>query len=218
MALTSFTATAGQYLIREQRNSPSGMPESSAHHHLFVFYICSGLFASLFSHIAWTRIVYPRVVALVIDPKSPAKGLFSKAVTANTQINPSLGASGAIYASVVLTALAYPDAEVSLFFPPGLTMPIQWGVSGFVLLDVIGILRGWRYFNHWAHLGGAIFGALYYAWGPSWWEAFRRFTVKYPAQFIHRGTVDFMAKSLAKEEEEWDRIISANSNKKPRAG
>lgn len=62
-------------------------------------------------------------------------------------ILPSLGASGAIYAAVTLTALAYPDAVVSLIFPPTWPIPIQWGVGALVLVDVFGVLRGWRYIS-----------------------------------------------------------------------
>jgi hypothetical protein len=58
---------------------------------------------------------------------------------------PSLGASGAIYSTVIISTLAFPDAEVSLVFPPTPSFPIQYGVGGLVLLDCIGILRGWRY-------------------------------------------------------------------------
>jgi hypothetical protein len=58
---------------------------------------------------------------------------------------PSLGASGAIYSTVVMSTLAFPEAEVSLVFPPTPSFPIQYGVGGLVLLDCIGILRGWRY-------------------------------------------------------------------------
>jgi rhomboid-like protein len=64
--------------------------------------------------------------------------------TANT-ILPSLGASGAIYATVTLTALAFPHTEISLIIPPSFPIPIQWGVGAFVGLDILGALRGWRY-------------------------------------------------------------------------
>lgn len=60
------------------------------------------------------------------------------------EILPSLGASGAIYAAVTLTALAFPDAVVSLIFPPTWPIPIQVGVGGLVLVDVLGVIRGWR--------------------------------------------------------------------------
>lgn len=59
-------------------------------------------------------------------------------------ILPSLGASGAIYAMVTMTALAFPDAQVFLLFPPGLPLPITWGVGGMVAMDVLGVLRGWK--------------------------------------------------------------------------
>ena len=56
-------------------------------------------------------------------------------------IKPSLGASGAIYATVTLTAMAFPEAHVSLIFPPTPPIPIQYaagpsdvdGVGNYVL-------------------------------------------------------------------------------------
>ena len=59
-------------------------------------------------------------------------------------ILPSLGASGAIYAAVTMTALAFPDSQVALFIPPTYPINIQYGVGGLMMLDVIGIIRGWR--------------------------------------------------------------------------
>jgi hypothetical protein len=60
-------------------------------------------------------------------------------------------------------------------------------------MDVMGAIRGWRYvlpraldgfrsrvdvvdryLDHWAHLGGAAFGAVYYAYGPTFWTFMRR--------------------------------------------
>jgi len=73
---------------------------------------------------------------------------------------------------VTMTALAYKDAEVSMFFLP-IAIPIQWGVGGMVALDAIGIIRGWRLFDHWAHLGGAAFGAIYWKYGPPIWNSLR---------------------------------------------
>lgn len=36
-------------------------------------------------------------------------------------------------------------------------------------MDAIGLVRGWRYLDHAAHLGGAAFGAAYWKWGPAYW-------------------------------------------------
>jgi rhomboid-like protein len=77
--------------------------------------------------------------------KSNARPATADAAAAAPTILPSLGASGAIYSTVVMSTLAFPEAEVSLVFPPTPSFPIQYGVGGLVLLDCIGILRGWRY-------------------------------------------------------------------------
>jgi len=79
---------------------------------------------------------------------------------ATPTISPLLGASGAIYGTVIVSTLAFPDAEVSLVFPPTPSFPIQYGVGGLVLLGRVGILRGWRFFDYYIHLGSAAFGTL----------------------------------------------------------
>lgn len=61
------------------------------------------------------------------------------AATAAPTILPS---SGAIYSTVIMSTLAFPDAEVSLVLPPTPSFPIQYGVSRMALLDCMGILRG----------------------------------------------------------------------------
>jgi rhomboid-like protein len=68
-----------------------------------------------------------------------------EAVSKATGIIPSLGASGAIYAALVVTALGFPDAQLALAIPPSFPIPIQTGVGALVLLDVVGIARGWRW-------------------------------------------------------------------------
>jgi hypothetical protein len=127
----------------------------------------AGLFSSLVSHLVNARLVYPRLVSKLVQiDKTGTPGVISKissrlssaarssarpaadavaATAATPAILGSLGASGAIYSTVLLSALAFPDAEVALVFPPTPSFPIQYGVGGFVLLDCIGILRGWRY-------------------------------------------------------------------------
>lgn len=68
-----------------------------------------------------------------------------KAQRVVSDILPSLGASGAIYAAVTLTALGFPDTQIALLIPPSFPIPIQYGVGGLVAIDMIGALRGWRY-------------------------------------------------------------------------
>lgn len=101
---------------------------------------------------------------------SSASAVQAAAVSKLPPILPSLGASGAVYAAATMTALAFPESQVALFIPPTYPINIQYGIGGLMLLDVIGILRGWRSFDHWAHLGGATFGIAYYKFGPEIWR------------------------------------------------
>ncbi len=53
---------------------------------------------------------------------------------------------------IVLSALAYPDINVSLIFPPTPGIPIRYAVGGLVLMDMFGVWRRWKRFDHFAHL------------------------------------------------------------------
>ncbi|KAI0917952.1 hypothetical protein AcV5_002752 [Taiwanofungus camphoratus] len=73
--------------------------------------------------------------------------------------------------------MAYPDTELALKIPPAFPIPIQYGVGTLLAVDILGALRGWRYFNHWAHLGGAAFGAFYWEYGFELWDLLRVITL-----------------------------------------
>ena len=109
----------------------------------------AGLFASTTSHVLMSRVRFPQAVAELVTKyrSSPiATNVMQKETrkVASEAILPSLGASGAIYGTVTLTALAFPDTQVALIFPPTWPIPIQWGVGGLVALDILGALRGWK--------------------------------------------------------------------------
>lgn len=119
----------------------------------------AGLFSGLVSHLVNAKFRYPRLVAQLASSINTTRKTetWASAVAATTasaaqatskkrvmDILPSLGASGAIYAAVTMTALAFPDSQVALFIPPTYPINIQYGVGGLVLMDMIGIVRGWR--------------------------------------------------------------------------
>src|SRR6266849_5834723 len=111
--------------------------------YLTVILHAAGLFSSLVSHLFTTRFIYPRLLSKLVQPektgspglidkissslasaaKSSARPATTNAAAAAPTILPSLGASGAIYSIVVMSALAFPDAEVSLLFPPTPSFP-----------------------------------------------------------------------------------------------
>jgi len=44
-----------------------------------------------------------------------------------------------------MTAMAFPEAKIALMIPPSFPIDIQYGVGALVCLDMVGVLRGWRY-------------------------------------------------------------------------
>jgi rhomboid-like protein len=74
---------------------------------------------------------------------------------------PSLGASGAILTLAATFAFLHPDASFSLIFLPWVAIPAKAAVAGIVALDLFGLVRGWQFFDHTAHLGGMAVGLWY---------------------------------------------------------
>jgi len=77
---------------------------------------------------------------------------------------PALGASGAISGVIMLFSLMYPHEKLMLlgFIP----MPAMFGAVLFVGLDLWGLIAQTQGsdlpIGHGAHLGGALYGAVYY--------------------------------------------------------
>ncbi|KAH0836348.1 hypothetical protein J3R83DRAFT_7901 [Lanmaoa asiatica] len=159
--------------------SPSREPDISAQWHFLAFFISAGLFSGLVSHGVSAKVLYPQFLShlskqAAVRSSPAASALVGDAVQqAPQKILPSLGASGAIYAAVTLTALAFPDAQVQPIFVP-ISVSITTGVGALVLADIVGAIRGWKLFDHYAHLGGAAFGTLYYAYGNEVWTFMKK--------------------------------------------
>ena len=73
---------------------------------------------------------------------------------------PMVGASGAIYGVLVAFAMLYPEARMTLIFPP-VTLDAKWMVAIFIGIELLtGITGSQVGIAHFAHLGGALFGFL----------------------------------------------------------
>jgi len=71
-----------------------------------------------------------------------------------------LGASGAVYGVLVGFAMLYPQAKLTLIFPP-VTLDAKWWVIIFIGIELVtGITGTAMGIAHFAHLGGALFGWL----------------------------------------------------------
>ncbi|XP_061694591.1 presenilin-associated rhomboid-like protein A, mitochondrial isoform X2 [Syngnathoides biaculeatus] len=85
--------------------------------------------------------------------------------SASGRIFPSLGASGAIMAVVAGVCVKVPDAELAVLFLPTFTFTAATALKTLVAVDMAGLLMGWRMIDHASHIGGALFGIWYMAFG-----------------------------------------------------
>jgi membrane associated rhomboid family serine protease len=73
---------------------------------------------------------------------------------------PMVGASGAIFGVLVAFAMLYPEARMTLIFPP-VTLDAKWMVAIFIGIELVTGITGTQLgIAHFAHLGGALFGFL----------------------------------------------------------
>ena len=117
-----------------------------------IFYFVTGLGAvALHTGVEWMQ-------ARVFIANSAAQAYQQLLVT------PTLGASGAIYGVLIGFAMLYPQARLTLIFPP-IPMTAKWLVIIFAAIELIfginGIQEG---VAHFAHLGGMLFGWLLIRW------------------------------------------------------
>ncbi|KIK60517.1 hypothetical protein GYMLUDRAFT_261492 [Collybiopsis luxurians FD-317 M1] len=165
LALEGFGSAASIYLRQLLEKQDPGQLESTSAYPFYDFLRFS-------REICFSRITHRQRSNQI--PQAPAASSTTISTASSSKSSPgSLGASGAVYSCVTLVALAYPGSQISLIFPPMMPIDIQTGVMGLVALDMFGIYRGWRMCDHWAHLGGAAFGAMYYYCGPGIWSLTR---------------------------------------------
>lgn len=163
LALYSIGSASAEWLSRPTRSAEEGVSllRSTSRYEFLAFFCAAGLVASAASHAYSVRVLLPRLV------KATATGAIARPIL------PSLGASGAIYGCLSITALAFPTASVSLIFFPFVPIPITTAFWSILALDVIGIIRGWRMFDHVAHVGGATVGLFYYWYGADLFDDLR---------------------------------------------
>ncbi|CDZ98752.1 Integral membrane protease of the rhomboid family involved in different forms of regulated intramembrane proteolysis [Phaffia rhodozyma] len=187
-ALWSFMPSCYAFLVHGDRHALSsfpGMAESTAIYHLAAFYVAAGIFASLGSHLYVNLFTLPRFLSSLRQSAllhTPLPRLSLLALARQTGNVPTLGASGALYAIFALSALSFPHASVGVIFLPFVSLPITWGFGAMIGFDILGLIRGWKMFNHVAHLSGAIFGAVYWRYGCDLWDWLRMTLSNRPAK------------------------------------
>lgn len=82
----------------------------------------------------------------------------------------SLGASGAILCVVGMFAAYYPDSRLQIILLPMFSFSAATGIKALMAMDAAGIVMGWRFFDHAAHLAGAFSGLGWAYYGSrSFW-------------------------------------------------
>ena len=114
------------------------------------FYLITGLGAVLLH----TAVEFVQVQQLVKEYAGvPAQTIYNS-------IPHVLGASGAVYGVLVAFAMLYPEAKLTLIFPP-ITLDAKWWVIIFIGIELLTGITGTQMgVAHFAHLGGALFGWL----------------------------------------------------------
>lgn len=111
------------------------------------FYLTGGVFASLVS-------------------------LLEKAATRS--MLPSLGASGAIAASIGYICMMVPDSYINIIFLPQWKFTAQNAIYGFVVFEtlclLVGVFTRFKLFDNAAHLGGVLFGVWYAKYGEEFYR------------------------------------------------
>lgn len=80
---------------------------------------------------------------------------------ATHSLAPSLGASGAILGILASACIERPDIKLMIIFLPFFTFSSATALKGLILLDSLGLVLRWGFFDHAAHLGGTLFGVFY---------------------------------------------------------
>lgn len=119
-----------------------------------IFYFVTGLGAAfIHTGVEWLQMQYWMGAA--------AEGSSSALSSIHMlKMTPTVGASGAIYGLLMGYAMLYPDAIMTLIFPP-VSLKAKWFVLIFAGIELLTGLTGTGGgIAHFAHLGGLIFGLV----------------------------------------------------------
>ena len=123
-------------------------------HFLFNMFVLH-MFGRIFGDLLGDRRVFPLYIlggllGIVFIQLAPVFGI---------AIGPALGASAAIMAFVVATAIVAPDSEVRLFIIG--RVRIKYIALFFIVTDIIGVANLNNTGGHFGHIGGMVLGWLY---------------------------------------------------------
>jgi membrane associated rhomboid family serine protease len=129
-------------------------------------YLCGGMFSSL-SHVIYTAFILPRIelnqLRKMRQEVAQFPSQFSSLLSLQPQYHdtPALGASGSAMACATLFACLFPHQKFLIYFV--LPVPAYLAVGLMITYDLYsGLTQPNSHVGHFAHLGGAAFGGMYY--------------------------------------------------------
>jgi hypothetical protein len=117
---------------------------------------------SSLAHIFYTTVLRPMVLH-----RSPQRALVpgpdgNTLVLGRTHDMPALGASGALMGVLAVTACLQPKAKFNIMFVP-FSIQARYLVPGLIAVDLVAsVVFEKSIVAHWGHIGGAVFGGLFY--------------------------------------------------------
>ncbi|ERE75127.1 presenilins-associated rhomboid-like protein [Cricetulus griseus] len=73
--------------------------------------------------------------------------------------------SGAIMTVLAAVCTKIPEGRLAIIFLPVFTFTAGNALKAIIAMDTAGMILGWKFFDHAAHLGGALFGIWYITYG-----------------------------------------------------
>lgn len=138
----------------------------SAFSHYTLFHLAANMYVLWsFSSSAVSMLGREQFMAVYLSAGVISSFVSYVAKTATGSFGPSLGASGAIMTVLAAVCTKMPEAKLAIIFLPMFTFTAGNALKAIVALDSVGLLLGWKFFDHAAHLGGALFGIWYVLYG-----------------------------------------------------
>ncbi|XP_025266908.1 presenilins-associated rhomboid-like protein, mitochondrial isoform X2 [Camponotus floridanus] len=162
----AFQKTMVRYFCANPANATCWPMLLSTFSHYSIFHLAANMYVlHSFSTIAVTTLGKEQFLALYLS-----SGVIASFASHAYKImfgvpGLSLGASGAIMGVLGFICTQYPDIRLSIIFLPMFTFTAGMAIKGIMAMDVVGCTLGWKYFDHAAHLGGALFGIFWQIWG-----------------------------------------------------
>ncbi|CAL9684561.1 unnamed protein product [Knipowitschia caucasica] len=165
--IPSLQRTMIQYFTADPASKTRCLPMLfSSFSHISFFHLAANMYVLWsFSSSAVSMFGREQFVAVYLSAGVVSSFFSFVSKIASGRFGPSLGASGAIMSVLAAVCTQSPESKLAIIFLPMFTFSAGNALKAIMALDTAGLILGWKFFDHAAHLGGALFGAWYVLFG-----------------------------------------------------